>query len=75
MEIKGKSCTYGVTLISDAPNTDVAIAFLEYLLDPEGGLRTLKEMGQPPFVPGRVPNAEMAGALPEGLRKLVEIKN
>ena len=75
MEIKGKSCTYGVTLINDAPNPDAAIAFLEYLLDPQGGLRTLKEMGQPPFVPTRVPSADMEAALPEGLRKLVEIKN
>ena len=75
MEIKGKSCTYGVTLIKDAPNPDAAIAFLQYLLDPQGGLKTLKEMGQPPFVPGRVPNADMEAALPDGLRKLVEIKN
>jgi molybdate/tungstate transport system substrate-binding protein len=75
MEIKGQSCTYGVTLINDAPNPDAAIAFLQYLLDPQGGLKTLKEMGQPPFVPCRVPSADMEAALPEGLRKLVEIKD
>jgi molybdate/tungstate transport system substrate-binding protein len=75
MEIKGQSCTYGVTLIDDAPNPDAAIAFLQYLLDPRGGLKTLKEMGQPPFVPARVPDADMDALLPEGLRKFVEVKN
>jgi len=49
MIIKGKSCTYGVTLIKEAPNREAAKAFLEYMLAPEGGLKILKEMGQPPF--------------------------
>ncbi|MEA2040228.1 MAG: tungstate ABC transporter substrate-binding protein WtpA [Thermodesulfobacteriota bacterium] len=71
---KGKSCTYGVTLIKDAPNREAAIAFLEYMLNPEGGLKILKEMGQPPFIPCRVPTAEMMAILPAGLQKLVEVK-
>jgi molybdate/tungstate transport system substrate-binding protein len=75
MEMKGKSCTYGVTLINDAPNREAAIAFLEYLLDPKGGLRILKEMGQPPFVPSRVPTQDMKAALPAELQDLVEVKD
>ena len=75
MIIKGKSCTYGVTMIKEAPNPEAAMAFLEYMLDPEGGLKILKEMGQPPFIPCRVPTAEMKKALPEALQKLVEVKN
>ena len=75
MDIKGKSCTYGVTLIKDAPNREAAVAFLQYLLDPEGGLKTLKEMGQPPFSPGRVPTADMKARLPVGLKALVEVKD
>jgi len=75
MIIKGKSCTYGVTLIKEAPNREAAIAFLEYMLAPEGGLKILKEMGQPPFIPCRVPTAEMKKALPEALQKLVEVKD
>ena len=70
----GKSCTYGVTLIKDAPNREAAIAFLQYMLNPEGGLKILKEMGQPPFIPCRVSTAEMMAILPAGLQKLVEIK-
>jgi len=72
---KGKSCTYGVTLIKDAPNRKAAIAFLEYLLDSSGGLKILKEMGQPPFIPCRAPTKEMRSQLPRGLQKLVEVKD
>jgi len=75
MEIKGKSCTYGITLLKDAPNKKAAIAFLQYLFDPQGGLKVLDEMGQPPFVPCRVPNKKMRNQLPEKLQKMVEIKN
>jgi molybdate/tungstate transport system substrate-binding protein len=75
MEIKGKSCTYGVTLAKDAPNKEAAIAFLTYLLNPNGGLQVLQEMGQPPFVPCRVPTEEMRSKLPGELKSLVEVKN
>ncbi len=70
----GKSCTYGVTLMEDAPNRQAAVAFLNYLLDPEGGLKVLESMGQPPFIPARVPTQEMMDALPEALKNRVEVK-
>lgn len=72
---KGKSCTYGITMIKDGPNPEAAKAFLAFLLSPDQGLKTLKEMGQPPFIPGRVPDQEMAGKLPADLAGLVEVKN
>ena len=72
---KGKSCTYGVTLLKDAPDPKAAITFLEYLLNPEGGLKILDEMGQPPFIPCRVPTAGMKALLPVELQGLVEIKD
>jgi molybdate/tungstate transport system substrate-binding protein len=75
MDMTGKSCTYGITLIKDAPNREAAIAFLQYLLDPKGGLKILKEMGQPPFVPSRVPTKAMKALLPAELQKLVEVKD
>lgn len=75
MIIRGKSCTYGVTLLKDAPKREAATAFLEYMLAPEGGLKILKKMGQPPFIPCRVPTAEMKKSLPAGLQKLVEVKD
>ena len=75
MEIKGKSVTYGVTLVKDAPNQEAAIAFMQYLLDPQGGLKILKDMGQPPFIPARVPSEDMKNILPDALKALVEVKN
>lgn len=75
MNIKGKSCTYGVTLIKDAPNREAAVAFLSYMLNPKGGLKVLKDMGQPPFVPCRVPTAAMKDTLPAPLKSLVEVRD
>jgi molybdate/tungstate transport system substrate-binding protein len=75
MQIKGKSCTYGVTLVKNTPNKEAAVAFLQYMLDPAGGLAVLKGMGQPPFVPCRVPSEQMKDVLPAELQNLVEVKN
>lgn len=75
MDMKGDSVTYGVTLIKDAPNREAAIAFLKYLLDPKGGLKVLKDQGQPPFIPCRVSTEQMKSALPAELRGLVEVKD
>ncbi len=71
----GKSCTYGITLTNEAPNHSGALAFLEYVLSPGGGLKILKDMGQPPFIPCSVPTQAMKSMLPPGLQKLVEVKN
>ncbi len=54
--LRGKSITYGVTLLDEAPNQKAAILFLEYMLDSEGGLKILEGMGQPPIDPARVPD-------------------
>ena len=70
----GKSCTYGITLTKDAPNPDGAALFLEYLLSADGGLKVLKEMGQPPFVPCRVTSDAVKDTLPDSLSKLVEVR-
>jgi len=75
MDMKGGSVTYGITLIKSAPNKEGAIAFLKYMLNPEGGLKILKDQGQPPFVPCRVPTQAMKASLPEPLKNLVEVRD
>jgi molybdate/tungstate transport system substrate-binding protein len=62
-------------LIKNAPNRDAAIAFLKYMLDPQGGLKILKDQGQPPFIPCRVPTAKMKASIPVELQSLVEVKD
>lgn len=74
MDIRGQSCTYGITLIKNAPNREAAVAFLDYLLDPEGGLKILADMGQPPFIPCRVPTEDMKEHLPDTLKDKVTVR-
>ena len=70
----GQSVTYGITMIKNSPNPEAAELFLAYLLSPEGGLKTLEEMGQPPFIPSLVPSEAMKAALPGTIAPLVEVK-
>jgi molybdate/tungstate transport system substrate-binding protein len=74
MTMQGKSITYGITLLKDAPNREVATAFLAFMLDSSGGLKILEELGQPPFVPARVATAEMRAVLPLPLQPLVTVQ-
>ena len=71
---KGKSCTYGITLLKNAPNREAAIAVLKYILSPEKGLKILREMGQPPFMPCRVATQREKDGLPGPLSGLVEVR-
>ena len=70
----GKSCTYGITMIRDCANARRAEQFLAYLLDPDGGLKVLSEMGQPSFIPAWVPTNEIKAALPDILAKWVAVR-
>ncbi len=70
----GKSCTYGITVLKNAPNSKAAVEFVKYLLDPEGGLKILKDMGQPPFIPARVNDENMMKKVPAELKERVEVK-
>ncbi len=74
IERVGKSITYGITLLESAENKEAAEAFLAYMFDPEGGLKVLKEMGQPPFSPVRT-NEEGMAKLPSSLKNLVEVRD
>ena len=75
MDISGKSCTYGVTLVKNAPNREAAISFLVYMLDPKGGLQVLKDMGQPPFVPCRVPSKDALSKIPTELQPFAAVSD
>ncbi|MFA4720248.1 tungstate ABC transporter substrate-binding protein WtpA [Pyrococcus kukulkanii] len=66
--IKAKPIVYGVTVLKDAPNRDLAIEFLKYLLG-ENGQRVFKENYQdfitPPIAFGNVP---------EEIKRLVKVE-
>ncbi len=74
MTMEGKSITYGITLLKEAPNREAASAFLAFMLNPDGGLKILAAMGQPPFIPPRVASQAMKEALPKQLQPLVTVQ-
>jgi molybdate/tungstate transport system substrate-binding protein len=73
IERVGSSITYGVTMLHNAPNPEAAEAFLGYLFSPDGGLKVLDSMGQPPFIPVSVPDQAMLDAMPASLKPLVAV--
>jgi molybdate/tungstate transport system substrate-binding protein len=63
--IKGDAIVYGVTIPAQANNKEAAIAFLQFMLDPEKGGKIMEAAGQPlldqtvdsrgtPFPPDRI---------------------
>ncbi len=73
IEKKGKSITYGVTILKTAPHQQAAEAFLVFMLSREKGLKILETMGQPPFIPARVPSIEMKDMLSPELAAIIEV--
>lgn len=70
--VTGAPIAYGITLLNQAPNSDAAIMFLEYMMSPEGGLAVLVEKGQSPFIPCRISSETDVASIPECLAHLVE---
>jgi len=51
--MKGEPIVYGLSLLRQAPNRDQAIAFLEYLLDADKGMRIFEKDGHASLLPCR----------------------
>jgi molybdate/tungstate transport system substrate-binding protein len=54
--IKGEPMIYGITMLNSAPNKPAAIAFLQFMLSKEGGIKILEKDGQPSVIPQQNPN-------------------
>lgn len=63
----GEPIVYGVTILRDAPNPDLALEFVKFLIGPEGQA-IMERMGQLPIVP---PTTGDRDALPAALQPLV----
>ena len=61
----GEPIVYGVTIPHNAPNPKLALAFLAFLLDTDGGGAILQQNGQPSVVPSPTDTFEN---LPESLK-------
>jgi len=64
---KGKPIVYGVTIPSNFPNQELAIAWVDFLLSPDG-MALMEANGQPPVTPA-ITNDK--SKLPKELRKYV----
>ncbi|MCX6306249.1 MAG: tungstate ABC transporter substrate-binding protein WtpA [Bacteroidetes bacterium] len=54
--MKGEPMIYGVTMISAAQNKPAALAFMQFLLSKEQGIKILENNGQPSVIPQPNPN-------------------
>jgi len=67
LTIKGKPIVYGITIPKNFPRQEIAIAWIDFLLSPEG--RAIMEAnGQPPITPATNDKSK----LPDRLKKYVE---
>jgi molybdate/tungstate transport system substrate-binding protein len=57
---------YGVTMPNNAPNRELALEFMDYLLNNERGLAIMQKNGQMPVVPSRTETYEK---IPQKLKK------
>jgi molybdate/tungstate transport system substrate-binding protein len=64
----GSACLYGVTILNEAPNRDAAVAFVQFMLSPEGR-PLIEECFVEPIVPALTSDPEL---LPPSIRELVE---
>jgi molybdate/tungstate transport system substrate-binding protein len=54
--VKGEPMVYGVTMLRNAPNKPAAIAFLQFLLSKDKGMKIMEKDGQPSVIPMAVQN-------------------
>jgi molybdate/tungstate transport system substrate-binding protein len=69
MTMTGAPIVYGVTIPKNAPNPDLALEFVKFLLGPDGQA-IMEAQGQPPIVPATV--ATGSDMLPAELKELVK---
>jgi molybdate/tungstate transport system substrate-binding protein len=62
---KGEPMIYGITILKNAPDKPVAIAFVKFLLLKEKGMAIMEKLGQPSVVPSSTSSYDK---IPEELR-------
>lgn len=67
--MKGEPMIYGVTMLRDAPNKEAALAFLEFLLSKDQGIKIMEKNGQPSVIPMPTQNYNL---VPDRLKKFVK---
>jgi molybdate/tungstate transport system substrate-binding protein len=47
----GEPMVYGITILDNAPNKELAMKFLDFVLSKEGGMKIMEDNGQPSMIP------------------------
>jgi len=66
---KGAPMVYGITIPTNAPNYELAVKFVQYVLEKNKGMRIMEENGQPSLVPSF---SETFKEIPEALKKFAK---
>ncbi len=67
----GQPMVYGITILDKAPNKELALKFVDFILSKENGLRIMEENGQPSMVPSY---SETYNSIPEQLKQFANTK-
>lgn len=62
----GQPMVYGITILDNAPNKELAIKFVDFILSKQGGSRIMEDNGQPSMVPSGTNTFE---SIPEELKQ------
>lgn len=60
----GQPMVYGITIVDNAPNKELALKFVDYVLSKQGGSKIMEENGQPSMIPSY---SETYNVIPEEL--------
>jgi len=63
---RGAPMVYGITIPANSPSPELAREFVDFILDPDRGMKVIEEAGQPSMVPS---TSEIYRAIPAALKK------
>jgi molybdate/tungstate transport system substrate-binding protein len=58
IQLEGEAIVYGLTVLKDAPNKTNAYFFLQWMLNPDKGLKTIRDAGLTPVIPLVITHSE-----------------
>lgn len=62
----GQPMVYGITVLENAPNKELAIKFVDFVLSKQGGAKIMEDNGQPSMIPAY---SETYNSIPEKLKQ------
>ncbi len=67
IQLEGEAIVYGLTVLENAPNKTNAYLFIQWMLNPEKGLKTIQKTGLAPIAP---PFITHTGTLPKEIQQI-----